>query len=382
MTPPLTRLHGFKNVCHQWLYIEDDGYIDVLFGVAFANRYTLKSKPVWLYLIGPVGCGKTEVVQSWSRNPGVYMASTLTAHTLVSGCIVEPGQPDPSLLPKLNNKILVIKDFTAILTMNHEALMTIAGQLRDSYDGELAANFGTGKSVPYKAKYGIIAAVTDAIDNHLRVLSPLGERFLSYRLPELSDEEITKRCQLSAECRSYVEQEEALRQAANKVLIMDPPVPEMDESWTKLMAAAAEQVAVLRTTVARDRRGEISNYPSPEVPTRLSKQMTCLAKGIAMAREKAEVTEGEVKLAMQCGFGAISRSRMTLLRYLLSQYPYGVNIAKMIQDMKLPQSTIRRWVEDLYVLKVLDRTKPDTKATTPWDWVLTSRYGDFLTKYL
>lgn len=95
---PRTRLQKFKDVCHQWLIIEDDSYIDVIFGAICANQ--LDTKPIWLYVIGPPSSGKTEVLRACEGHSLIYPLSTLTSHTLVSGKVLEPGEPDPSLLPK------------------------------------------------------------------------------------------------------------------------------------------------------------------------------------------------------------------------------------------------------------------------------------------
>ena len=90
---------------------------------------------------------------------------------------------DHSLLPKLDGKVLVIKDFTALLNMPREARQQILGDLRDAYDGNAAKAFGTHvETRRYTSKFGIMAAVTGAIDKHAAVMQQLGERFLKLRL--------------------------------------------------------------------------------------------------------------------------------------------------------------------------------------------------------
>ena len=116
-----TALDDFKVTCHKHMVMSNDEYIDVVFGVVLANR--LDSKPVWLYLVIPPGGGKTEVLQALD-GPGreIYALSILTPQTLISGQILKRGQHDPSLLPKLDGKTLVLKDFTAMLTGKWENL--------------------------------------------------------------------------------------------------------------------------------------------------------------------------------------------------------------------------------------------------------------------
>ena len=88
ITKNSSRLKACKNVCHKWLVINDDTYIDVQFGVYFANQF-LDSKPNWVYIVGPPGSGKTEILQAWDGHEKIYPLSNLTANTLISGKIQE-----------------------------------------------------------------------------------------------------------------------------------------------------------------------------------------------------------------------------------------------------------------------------------------------------
>ena len=58
----ITALEKFKQLCRDHMVLHDDSYIDIIFGVIMGNR--LDSKPIWLYLVGPAGGGKTEIVQT------------------------------------------------------------------------------------------------------------------------------------------------------------------------------------------------------------------------------------------------------------------------------------------------------------------------------
>ena len=75
--------------------------------------------------------------------------------------MIQDGDNDPSLIPKLDGKVLVIKDFTVILKERHEIASAILSQLRDAFDGSIRKAFGTGKDKKYNAKFGVIAAVTN-----------------------------------------------------------------------------------------------------------------------------------------------------------------------------------------------------------------------------
>jgi len=375
-----TRLDAFKEVCHRWLHIENDEYIDVVFGVVFANR--LDAKPVWLYLVAPPGGGKTEIIQSFARHSTIYALTKLTENTLVSGKITEPGEEDASLLPKLHGKILVIKDFTVILTGRHDKAVEIFGQLRDVYDGSCRGAYGTGKDTEYKSKFGIIAAVTSVIDKHLHLLSSLGERFLTYRLPKLSEAETKARTLLAAENRSVKQQEEELKNAAHAVLDLNPEPASISDELKQELAEMAQFVAIARTGIRRDRQTkEIEALPDPEVPTRLVKQFVSLAQGIAMTRERKQVTPDEIRLVAKVAVDSIPPMRTKLLSCLMEVYPNSIHVDNLAQKLRLAESTVRAWLEELYVLEIVDKTKMDFSPVIPYDWKITNKYAELLKRF-
>ena len=68
---------------------------------------------------------------------GTFWLSELTENTLLSG-LDEKGKPEPSLLMKLKDEVLIFKDFTTILSMPRDRLRAILAQLREIYDGHIS----------------------------------------------------------------------------------------------------------------------------------------------------------------------------------------------------------------------------------------------------
>ena len=102
----------------KWLHSEHDrpDAITIAFAVCMANR--LEGDPVWLFFVGPPGSMKSELLMSLSDHTTVYATTSLTTKTLISGAPTFSAK-DPSLIPQLNGKILICKDFTSILTMQY-----------------------------------------------------------------------------------------------------------------------------------------------------------------------------------------------------------------------------------------------------------------------
>jgi len=379
----LTRLQAFKNEMHKWFYIEDDSHIDIIFGAMFAN--ILDTKPVWVYIIAPPGGGKTEVLQACEGHRLIYSLTTLTPKTLVSGKILEPGEADPSLFPKLDNKVVLIRDFSALLSGCQKDLAAIYGQLRDAYDGRLKAAYGTGKDDEYHAKIGIVAATTPEIYRRLGKISDLGERFLMYELPRPTREEAHRRTLLAAESRSKKNQEAALRAAAHCVLDLadKPVVPEISEESMRILAETAECVATARTDVHRnDYTREIDDIPTPEIATRLVKQLVALAQGIAIANESEVVTAGHVRLTQKVASSCVSPVRRSLLKGLAEAYPKGVTEGMLVEQLRLTRQTVHRGLEDLCALGIVDRCRRSAKTPTlPDEWTLNKEHAHFWCGY-
>ena len=180
MNRPYERNTGqlLVDTIQQWLYIEDVQAIHILFATVLSNF--LHGDNVWLFFIGPPGGTKTELLRAFQHEV-FYGISTLTAHTLVSGLNNKGGEVD--LMPKLDGKILVIKDFTSILSKDSQEQAEIFGDLRDAYDGYIAKAYGSGVGKKtFHARFGVIAAVTPAIDMFRVLHGMLGERFLKCRI--------------------------------------------------------------------------------------------------------------------------------------------------------------------------------------------------------
>src|SRR4029450_429760 len=98
---------------------------------------------------------KTEIIRSSNDVPVIYPLSNLTAQTFASGFQVR-GKEQPSLLTRLDGRILTLKDFTTILTMHRDKRSEILAQLREIYDGAYRKEFGNGVVVDWAGKVGLI----------------------------------------------------------------------------------------------------------------------------------------------------------------------------------------------------------------------------------
>lgn len=346
----MTALESFIKVCRRYLIISDPTYIHVIFGTIFANR--LDSCPVWLYLVAPPSSGKTEMLIPLYGASEIYWTDSLTKNTLIS---FYGEKKDASLIPKLDGKVLIIKDFTEMLKMRREVLQEILGQLRNAYDGKCSKTSGKGIKKSYESKFGVIAAVTDEIDGHRALLAALGERFITYRIPDVSRHEQARRCLKAMQGDSLDERVKAMTVAAHKVLAIDPKPARISDSSMREIIKIAQIVAQGRTGVRRDRFTREPDIVRAEYPVRLAEELCNLAIGIAMAREKPSVTKEEVLLVQHTAIHCLELKRIRILNILLEKYPDWVETTDISEALCSSPETARYHLDDLVLLDLAHR---------------------------
>jgi hypothetical protein len=351
----------------KFLHIDDTTIIDVMFGTVIANR--IDGDPLWMFIVAPPGGYKTEMLMSLSDAPKISTTTSLTPPSLISGCNFAGGA-DPSLIPRLNNKVLIIKDFTTILNMNQTMRDEVFGILRDAYDGKTEKHFGNGVFRSYESKFGILAGVTPAIELYLEGNAAMGERFLGYKTPisDALDDRRTILKRAVSNVGNEVQMRADLRDTARRVLLYDfkerPTVPvEIEDKILDL----AQWVAMMRGTVNRDRyTKEITHKPFAELGTRLAKQFFKLLLGVTMFRRKQQASESEFLIVKNIGLGTLPGRLEEFTRIIYRRFkdrPFDAD--KMAEITGLPRVTCQRVIEDLTMLGIFEKKK---KSTIQTEW--------------
>jgi len=344
-------------VYRKWLYLHDTDVIDVIFGTIFANR--LDGDLLWLFLVAPPGGTKTELVNTVSKAPNIVTTSSLTPKSLISGANIQGGG-DPSLIPKLDGKVLVVKDFTPILTMNQLIKDEIFGILRDAYDGKTEKLFGNGVNRSYESHFGLISAVTPAIDAYTENNASLGERFLRYDIKHSTSakKQMLMLDKVFENSGRETEMREEMSNVGSAVLSYDfKDIPEIPEDIKRKVMALAMFVAKMRGTVIRDKfTGEATHNAFSEFGTRMVKQFTKLINGVGMFKGLKIATDVEYRIACDMGMSTIPRKIEDLVRYMYDEDPEEEYSTKeLVDDLKLPPSTMTRTLDNLKMLGLMNK---------------------------
>lgn len=342
--------------------------LEVMFGTVLANR--IQGDPLWMFLVAPPGGMKTELLMSLNTCPLITTTTSITPHTLVSGGNIANGGGDPSLVPKLDERVLVIKDFTTIMSMNSTAKDEIFGILRDAYDGKTEKQFGNGICRSYESRFGILAGVTPAIEQ-FNSNSVLGERFLKYRMKGSSNSSRNAIKQALKNIGGENSIRDNLIKTAYRVLNRDvTSIPKLTDEAVERITLLAQLVARLRGVVSREKyTNQVTSKPCSEVGTRLAKQLAKLAIGISLYKRESIISDTTYNTITKVAIDtAPDRVEEVVKQLFINEPNEWKSTAQISELVKFPQDTVRFVLQDLMLLKIIIK-----KKGVRGDWRLSGR---------
>lgn len=283
-------------VCREYLYFRIDDPVRILLGVIYANRF--RGDMVWMFLVAPPSCGKSELILSLNNcKAEVEHVTTVTENTFISGYLGTGS--DVSLLNKLRNRMLAVKDFTPLLKLIGPVQQKVFGTLRDAYDGSIDAMYGHGQNRRFEGlHFGIIAGVTPEIEMLAKMQVSLGERFLRYNFPinTIDQENINKKAEGNIGFEK--QRKAAFAHAVYRFLETNKgfDVPKRSPEISTQIRNLAEFLALMRSVVPRDFKERVQYSPMKEGSARLNKQLNYLAMGLACLERKSEIGKEEIRL--------------------------------------------------------------------------------------
>jgi hypothetical protein len=355
----------------RWLYFPsgDLGVLYASLGAAAANLYA--TDPAWLLNVGASSGGKTEVILAIAAGlPSSHHAATLTEAALLSGSPKRERAADAKggLLRAIGDfGILVMKDFTSVLSMNRDQRGALLAALREIYDGSWTRHVGTdgGRTLHWSGKLGLIAGCTTAIDTHHSVMATMGERFLLNRLPEIDPAEQAARALDNTGHEGEMRRElgAAVASLFAGLDLHDTPLPAIDGRERAGLVALSSLVAAARSGVERDAyRREIDFVHDTEAPARLAVSLRRLYAGmLGIGLDRATAWP----LVVKVGLDSIPKPRRAVLDILLAT-PGCRNTTELATEADLPTVTARRALEDLTAHHVVERLSEGPGKADVW----------------
>jgi len=356
------RLRGIRELREEfdkWLYIEDQEYLSVLLAVKVSHF--MPGDPVWMFIIGPSGDTKTEMLRSMV-DENTKETQTLTSHTIVSG--YNPRDTDRSrydLAPKLHEKIWLIYDFSEMLAKKQDERNEIFSQLRSLYDGVVSKDFGTGLQVVYGSGRGgidrlhttLMAACTPQIDNYLLEQQLLGTRHLSYRVNTRDNERIMDKCEKNME---FVDEMRKKLRLATQEYIKTIQIKEIElsEEEKRKLKALSNLLVLLRAGVRVNRyTDEVEDISWPEKPSRVHKMIVKLYKALLHIADIKP--EDAMRVINNVVFSSVPEKRVLILKVIENYRDEPPSTNKIAETLRLGYKTVTRELNALHHLKVVNK---------------------------
>jgi hypothetical protein len=367
--PPAVPLNDALAIFKKWLHLDDDAPIIVTAAAVIANLAA--GDPVWLLLVGPPSSGKTEIVSSLVPLPYIVPAATITEAALLSGTAKRERAADATggLLRQIGDfGILLCKDFTSVLSQNHDTAKRAMAAMREVHDGVWDRPVGVdgARVLHWAGKCGFVAGVTPSYDRYSSVVNALGDRYLLLRMREI-DPDKQARAALGQNGRE--KQMHAELSAAMTGLITDADPAAV---LTPLDDTALDKLAKLSIYGARARTGverngytkDLEVIPQPEGPARLAKSLRQLYGGlVALGIDSATRWDILTRIAVDCA----PAIRIPLIQALLANGAW-TRTTEIAEDAGMVTKTAALHLDDLALIGLAERSKESEAINSAHMW--------------
>jgi hypothetical protein len=289
------------------------------------------------------------------------------------------GGDDVSLLKKIKNGVITMKDFTTILAMNSEKQQAIMAQLREVFDGHMTKATGNGINLDWKGKINLIAGVTEAIHVESDKFNKMGTRNLFYTMPEPDRKKTTRRSIMNKNTikKKREELKDKFTEYINHIVEKSGDKEyDLPEKIVDNIIDVSDFVSMASTGVARNYRGEMQLALSANMPMRFATQSADLGT-VFMAMNEGIMPEWGEKIIYKTLFDSIPKQRKMVLE-VLARYrestTRGVGMA-----LGYSTDTVGEWLADLDALGIVKRKSSDDKGKIKW--TLKEEYRLLFNKY-
>lgn len=336
----------------EWFYKPDMDAVKICLSTYASHSY-MSDDPVWLFIIGVSGSGKTSIaIRSVGFLPDCHEVNDITTNGFLSGYGEGNG-----ILGKLTKKhngngVLLFPDFTSILSMPIVEREKIVGQLRRIYDGKFSKTIGNkDDNVSWEGKVSVLAATTPALEDYWMVNRNLGERFMYLRWKSGNPQETARYAKKQVGNKRFIHEN-------FKRLVLDfTDLPfnsvDMPADEDLGLDGIADMVSKLRCAVKREIQGSkriVSGVDEPELPTRISQSLAMIARGSATLDRRAKIDLYDLFLAKRVAMDSVPKNRRILMNILFADQNYEQSIDELQRKAGLADSVFDRCLEDLRLL--------------------------------
>lgn len=292
--------------------------------------------------------------------------------------------------------ILLIKDYTTMLTKDKDSRGQILGQMRKIFDGDYRKKFGNAEEVAWTGKLGMIAATTHEIYSNEMVSAnaSMGQRYLYYEM-EMPDRFDVTMAGTDDDNMNETAKDEEFRQAFHDYLT---PIlsdvskqqtegrfiqPVIDDATRISIAHLAEFSTRARSDVKRNQYSKDKDQelpPSPEMPIRFAKALICTAMGLLLIHrydnEPEVLTDSDRAILYKIALDSIPLARRMVLK-ALTTYSSATESA-LVERTGMSRGFIKLYLGDLTALQMVTIQKTGHNS---WQYILKEEYRLLMAEY-
>jgi len=371
--PTWTQVIGeYRRILHTTSETEDA--LAVLFATVLSNQ--IPGDPLWTFLVGASGSGKTLVLLSLSEYEKCFFQSKLKPQ-LISGWRQVEGEDDPSLLAKMAGKTVIVEDFTQNLAMPANVQAELFSTLRGAYNGRAELSFLNGVTRVYTdCKFSMIAGVTSVINSFSQ--TDMGERFIKVQFlhRDKHDEFAHIKAALTADKGTFQKMRDHLSEVAHEFLEHDIDVnnlPKIPNDILNKLIQLARVVTFLRSTVKRLFGGDIAYRGEREIGTRIAVQLQKLARSLCLVFGKKVVDKRVYEIVENVALDTAQGYNLDVTAELIGSYPKPVEVHTLAPRCRMGESNLRRRLDDMVELGIAERRRIEHKGRgqPPYGYIVT-----------
>jgi len=362
----------------------------IVLAVAIAGYFDFPAM-LWLLLVDVPSSGKTDLVRLIKDSKLAYYLDNLTQNAFISGERVTETNKVHDLLPLLDKKCFVVKDWTSIFSLDEKMTKKILGDLVNIYDKEFAKFSSARGVIKYTSYFSHLGCVTPAtLNKHTQYLNMIGARFLFYNLPEVSrdDEESSRKRIFTMNNRSDIEN--SLREQICSYLDIlskkEWNIKPLEENVQNYLWIGAKLIShcrgiiILQANTFKNESGEEVKYYDIsecqiEKPWRASHQLRIFAECLAFAVEKDAVGLEELEIIKEIVLASMPADRSQALR-ILKKHNGIITAKELSDDYERSYKTSKRLLDELVGLKVIEKNPGSGSIAA--DYKIADEFKDFV----
>ena len=346
---------------------------------------------LWMLLVGVPSSGKTDLVRLMKDAESTFYLDNLTQNAFISGERATKKEKVYDLLPLIDKKCLIIKDWTSIFSLDEKMTKKLLGELVGIYDKEFTKFSSRRGNITYQSAFSQLGCITPAtLNRHTQYMNMVGPRFLCYGMPTSTGEdiEISYKSIFTNADRSLIEKEARLYVSSYLNQLTQKPfdIKPLSKSAQVYLRTTAELmsncrgIALLQSATFKNEEGEEVKYYEVadvqiEEPWRAVQQIMLLAKYLAFVVGKDEVTVEELSIIKEVVISSMPADRSQALRTIKEQG--GTITAKQLSDSDDRSiKTSRRLLDELNALKVLEKIKGSGAIAT--DYTINEQFKNII----